>query len=47
MLDDLIEKEIYNRRVQAMFERSSHNNLSIFIINQDYYELPTKQNDKS
>ena len=27
-------------RVQAMFKRSRHSNLSIFIINQDYYELP-------
>ena len=26
-------------RVQAMFKRSRHNNISIFIINQDYYEL--------
>ena len=29
-------------RVQAMFKRSRHNNLSIFIINQDYYELPKR-----
>ena len=29
-------------RVQAMFKRSRHNILSIFIINQDYYELPKK-----
>ena len=29
-------------RVQAMFKRSIHNNLSIFIISQDYYELPKK-----
>ena len=29
-------------RVQAMFKRSRHNNLSIFIISQDYYELPKK-----
>ena len=26
-------------RVQAMFKRSRHNNLSTFIISQDYYEL--------
>ena len=26
-------------RVQAMFKRSRHNNLSIFIISQDCYEL--------
>ena len=29
-------------RVQAMFKRSRHNNLSEFIISQDYYELPKK-----
>ena len=26
-------------RIQAMFKRSRHNNLSIFIISQDYYQL--------
>ena len=31
-------------RVQAMFKRSRLNNLSIFIISQDYYELPKKTN---
>ena len=30
-------------RVQAMFKRSRHNNLSIFIISHDYYELGKKQ----
>ena len=29
-------------RVQAMFKRSRHNSLSIFIISQDYYELPKR-----
>ena len=29
-------------RVQAMFKRSSHNNLSIFIISKDYYGLPKR-----
>ena len=29
-------------RVQAMFKRSRHNNLSIFIFSRDYYELPKK-----
>ena len=29
-------------RVQAMFKRSRHNNLSIFIISKDYYELSKK-----
>ena len=31
-----------NPRVQAMFKRSRHIKLSIFIISQDYYELPKK-----
>ena len=31
-----------NPRVQAMFKISRHNNLSIFIISQDYYELPKR-----
>ena len=29
-------------RVQAMFKRSTYHNLSIFIISQNYYELPKK-----
>ena len=29
-------------RVQAMFKRNRHNNLSIFIISEDYYELPKR-----
>ena len=29
-------------RVQAMFKRSGHNDLSIFVIGQDYYELPKR-----
>ena len=29
-------------RVQAMFKRSRHNKLSMFIISQDYYELPKR-----
>ena len=29
-------------RVQLKFQRSRHNNLSIIIISQDYYELPKK-----
>ena len=41
-LDDLNEKEMNNPRVQIMFKRSTHNTLSIFIISQDYYELPKK-----
>ena len=29
-------------RLQAMFKRSRHNNLSIYILCQDYYELPKR-----
>ena len=39
ILDDLNQKKMDDPRVQAMFKRSRHNNLSIFIISQDYYEL--------
>ena len=42
ILDDLNEKKMNDPRVQAMFKRSIHNNLSIFIISQDYYELPKR-----
>ena len=42
ILDDLNEKEIKNDKIQAMFKRGRHNNLSIFIIRQDYYELPKR-----
>ena len=40
ILDDLNEKEMNDPRVQAMFKRSRHNKKSIFIISQDYFELP-------
>ena len=39
ILDDLNQKEMGDPRDQAMFKRSRHNKLSIFIISQDYYEL--------
>ena len=43
LLDDLKEIEVKGPVVQAMFKRSRHNNLSIFIIiNQDCYELPKR-----
>ena len=42
ILDDLKEKEINNDKIQAMFKRGRHSNLSIFIISQDYYELPKR-----
>ena len=41
-LDDLNEKKMNDPCVQAMIKRSRHNNLSIFIISQDYCELPKR-----
>ena len=41
-LDDLNEREKKDPCVQAMFKRSRHNNLSIFIISQDYNDLPKR-----
>ena len=31
-----------NPRVEAMFKRSRHYDLSLFIISQDYYKLPKR-----
>ena len=42
IVDDLNQEEMDDPRVQAMFKQSRHNNLSIFIISQDYYELSKK-----
>ena len=42
ILDGLNQKKMDDPRVQPMFKRSRHNNLSIFIISQDYYELSKK-----
>ena len=39
ILDDSIEKETIDPRVQAMFKRCRHNNLSFSFSSQDYYEL--------
>ena len=44
ILDELNEKEINNDKIEAMFKRGRQNNLSIFIISQDYYELPKRTN---
>ena len=42
ILDDLNQKEISNDKLQAMFKRGRYINLSIFIICQDYYEVPKR-----
>ena len=39
VLDDLNEKEMNDRSVQAIFKHSRHSNTSTFPISQDYYEL--------
>ena len=41
-LDDLNEKEMNHLRVQAIFKRSRQKLSSIFIISQDYHELPKR-----
>ena len=38
-LDDLNEKKMNDPRIQAMLKRSRHQNLSNFLISQEYYEL--------
>ena len=42
ILDDLTDKEMKDPRVQVLFKRSRHNNLSIFINSQICYKLPKK-----
>ena len=42
ILDDLNETEMNHPRVQAMFERPRHNDLTIFIISQDDYDFPKR-----
>ena len=41
-IDDFCEKEINDPRVQALFKRSRHNNISLMNLSQNYYELPKK-----
>ena len=42
ILDDLNENEMKDPRVQALLKRSRYKNNSVFIISQDYYELPKR-----
>ena len=42
ILDDLNQKEINDPSIQAMFKRSRHRGLPIFIKSQGYYELRKK-----
>ena len=43
ILDDLNEKKINNDKIQAIFKRGRHSNLSIIIVSQGYYELPKRK----
>ena len=42
ILDDLNEKKMNDIIVQALFKRSRIKNISVFIVSQDYYELPKR-----
>ena len=42
IFDDLNQKEMEDSRVAAQFKRSPNKNISVFIISQDYYELPKR-----
>ena len=42
ILDDLNEREINKDKIHATVKRVRYNNLSSFIISQDYYELPKR-----
>ena len=42
ILENLNEQERNDPRVQEISKRSRYNNLSMFIISQDYYELPIR-----
>ena len=42
ILDDLTEKELQDKRVQSLLKRARHNGINVFVISQDYYELPKK-----
>ena len=40
ILNGINQKEIIDSRIQPMFKRSRHNNISVLIFSQEYYELP-------
>ena len=42
ILDDINQKEIKIDKIPAMIKRKRHKHFFIFIISQDYYELPKK-----
>ena len=40
ILDDLNKQQLNDEKVQMLFKRGRHNNLSIFVITHGFYELP-------
>ena len=40
ILDDLNKDQLNDKRVQMLFSRGRHNNLSLFVISQGFYSLP-------
>ena len=40
LLDDLNKDQLNDKRVQMLFKRGRHNNLSVFVTSHGYYELP-------
>ena len=42
IIDNLNEKKMNDPRVRAMVKQSRHNNLSILIFSQDYYDIPKR-----
>ena len=40
ILDDLNKQQLNDEKVQMLFKRGRHNNLSIFVVTHGFYELP-------
>ena len=40
ILDDLSKDQLNDKRIQMLFKREKHNNLSVFVITHGFYELP-------
>ena len=40
IFDDLNKKQLEDERIQMLFKRGRHNNISVFVITHGFYELP-------
>ena len=40
ILDDLSKDQLNDKKVQMLFKRGRHNNISVFVISHGFYELP-------